>query len=202
MNTTLFAPATDYETMRVRWTRDDCEAFERAGVLTYRYELMDGVILRKMPQNIRHNHLIIDALFWLAGIFTKEYLLSQSSIHVASDEDENYNPEPDVILLNKPKGAITTPQPRPEDVRLLIEIADTTSGYDLGTKARLYARAGVPEYWVAHLDKRVVYVHTNPTPDGEYTRIERCEPDALLPLNAPANAVPLPVADLLPPVEA
>ena len=63
-------------------------------------------------------------------------------------------------------------------------------------------RAGVAEYWVAHLDERVVYVHTNPTPDGGYTRIERREPDTLLPLNAPTNAVPLPVADLLPPVEA
>ena len=139
MNTTLFAPATDYDAMRVRWTRDDCEAFERAGVLTYRYELMDGVILRKMPVSIRHARLVREAVLWLCGTFGKTYVLDQTTIHVLREDDTYNAPEPDIILLNKPDTEVLTSEPRPEDVRLLIEIANTMPDYDLGTKARLYA---------------------------------------------------------------
>jgi hypothetical protein len=38
--------------------------------------------------------------------------------------------------------------PRPGDLRLAVEISDTTLGFDLTTKAELYARAGIVEYWV------------------------------------------------------
>lgn len=187
--------------MRVRWTRDDCAALERAGVLNYRYELIDGVILRKMPQNTRHARLVRIAMLWLCGIYGQEYVLNQASVRVRRDDDSYNTPEPDVILLNKRDVDLTNAQPMPEDISLLIEIASTTPDYDLGTKAGLYARAGIPEYWVAHLDERVVYVHTNPTPDGKYTRIEKRETETLLPRNAPANAAPLPVSDLLPPID-
>ena len=78
--------------------------------------------------------------------FGKEYVLDQATIHVRRDDDSLNAPEPDVILLNKPDTTIKTIQPVLEDVRLLIEIADSTAAYNLGTKSTLYTRAGIPEY--------------------------------------------------------
>lgn len=191
-------PAKDYEPMRVIWTRKNCEDLERAGVLDYRYELIEGVILRKMPQNIRHARLVRRAMFWLGGVFGEDHVLDQATIHVHLEDDMTNAPEPDVILLNKRDTEISTAQPRPEDVRLLIEIADSTKNYDLGTKASLYARAGVPEYWVVSVDERAVYVHTHPTEAGTYTRSEVREGESLTPIDAPSSAA-IPVSDLLPP---
>lgn len=190
-------PAKDYEPMRVVWTRTDCETLERAGVLNYRYELIEGVILRKMPQNIRHARLVRRALLWLVGAFGEDYVLDQATVHVHWADDSSNAPEPDVILLNKPDTEIPTTQPRPEDVRLLIEIADSTRNYDLGTKAALYARAGVPEYWVVSVEERVIYIHTAPQPDGNYTRREAKETETLSPVGYPDAVIA--AMDLLPP---
>jgi Uma2 family endonuclease len=82
-------------------------------------------------------------------------------------------------------------------MRLAIEVADSTRNMDLGTKAALYARAGVPEYWVVSVEERIVYVHTAPQPDGSYARVEKREPEILAPSFAPDATVS--VAALLPP---
>ncbi len=186
--------------MRVIWTRADCETLERAGVLNYRYELIEGVILRKMPQSIRHARLVRRALLWLVGAFGEDYVLDQATIRVHWADDTTNAPEPDVILLNKHDTEITTTQPRPEDMRLLIEIADSTKNYDLGTKAALYARAGVPEYWVVSVEERVIYVHTAPRPDGSYTRRDARETETLSPVGYPDAVIA--ATDLLPPTDA
>jgi Uma2 family endonuclease len=49
--------------------------------------------------------------------------------------------------------------PQPEDVLLLIEVAASSLGFDLSVKARLYARAGIVEYWVLDVEGRRVIVH-------------------------------------------
>ena len=53
----------------VQWTRDDCDAFEKAGVLNYRYELIEGVIY-KMSQNYRHGDIIMQVIVW-TSTFTR-----------------------------------------------------------------------------------------------------------------------------------
>jgi Uma2 family endonuclease len=51
-------------------------------------------------------------------------------------------------------------------VALIVEISDTSLTYDLETKAALYARSGVPEYWVVAARKRQVHRHWTPEQDG------------------------------------
>ena len=65
--------------------------------------------------------------------------------------------------------------PHPEDVFLLIEVADTTLEYDKTTKIPLYARSGIPEVWLVNLRDQVVEVFREPTAQGYagITRIER-----------------------------
>jgi hypothetical protein len=60
--------------------------------------------------------------------------------------------------------------PGPQDLHLVVEVADTTLNFDLTTKAGLYAHAGIVEYWVLDVPGRRVIVH-RPPQAGRYTTI-------------------------------
>ncbi len=198
MHSVSVVPVRDYETMRVRFSRTDCEAMERAGLLPYRYELVDSTVLRKPPRDLRVARLARQTMLWLVNALGEEFVLSGAGCFVHPHDNDTNAPEPDVLLLNKPDTAIPTKQPRPEDVRLFIEISDSTEAYDLGTKAALYVRAGVPEYWVVSVEERVIYRHL-PQADGTYSRTEWRDGQTLAPLDAPGG-IGIDLADLLPPL--
>ena len=152
----------------VRWTRRDCAAFEQAGILTYRYELVEGVI-NSMGQNLPHANAIRLLIGWLVAAIGIDFFFTQTTINVRPEDNPTNAPEPDAIVLNCPAGDLTG-IPTPANIRLLIEAANTTLSYDLTTKAALYARAGIGEYWVLSLSERSLYVHRLPT-EGAYQEI-------------------------------
>ncbi len=81
--------------------------------------------------------------------------------------------------------------PQPSDVRLVVEISDSTLGFDLKVKAPLYARAGIPEYWVVDIAGKRVIVHRDPS-GGAYTSVEAySEQESVQPLAAPGHAFPV-----------
>jgi hypothetical protein len=91
----------------------------------------------------------------------------------------------------------------PTTAVLVVEISDTTLAQDRAIKAGLYARAGIPEYWIVNLPERVVEVYRGPVPmpgqalDHGYRALTRLFPgETLAPRVAPEAAVP--VADVLP----
>ena len=77
-------------------------------------------------------------------------------------------PEPDVVVAYDHEGG---PLPRSK-VMLLIEVADSTLKTDLGRKANLYAKAGVPEYWVADVEGKMIHQHWSPSANGYAERRE------------------------------
>jgi Uma2 family endonuclease len=182
----------------VRWTRKDCDALERAGVLNYRYELVDGIINR-MSQSLGHANLIRLLIGWLVGAFGIDFFFTQTTIDVRPEDNPTSAPEPDGIVLNRPAGNLSSVA-TPADIHLLIEASDTTLAYDLGTKARLYARAGIVEYWVISLAERKLYTHRQPA-DGLYTQVTAyAETEQAAPLAAPDK--PVTISSLLPPATA
>lgn len=84
--------------------------------------------------------------------------------------------------------------PRPDDVLLLIEVADPTLIYDRSTKLKLYAKAGVAEAWIVNLQSRRLEVYREPTTDGYSKRIELAPRDVVSPLALPM--VQLAVAEI------
>ena len=179
----------------VRWTRDDCDVFERAGVLVYRYELVEGVINR-LGQNYMHANMVRLLIAWLFSAFGEEFIFTQTSIDVWPEDNPTNKPEPDGIVLARPAAELTA-NPRPADIRLLVEAADTTVAYDLAVKAALYARAGIVEYWVVALTERTLVVHREPV-NGVYQNVTAySETSGVPPLAAPDRAVL--VSHLLPP---
>jgi len=140
-----------------------------AGILTEddRVELIRGEIVPKMPSGSRHAG-IIKRLISLLGsqIQGRAILDSQNPVHLADSE-----PEPDVAVLAPQADYYESSHPRPADVFLLIEVADSSLDRDRDEKAPLYAENGIPEYWIVNLDDDTVLIHRGPQPEGMWASI-------------------------------
>jgi hypothetical protein len=124
-----------------------------------------------------------------------ERVLVEGSIHVDPVDDPTSEPEPDLMVLRRPTRG-SDPNPGPAEILWLIELSDTTLAFDLNVKARLYARAGIQDYWVFDLGGRRIIIHRDPR-DGAYTWIvAHGEEDSVSPLMEPSFTAR--VADLLP----
>jgi Uma2 family endonuclease len=73
-------------------------------------------------------------------------------------------PQPDVTVARGSDEDFEERHPGPKEIALLVEVADTTLRTDRTTKARIYAAAGVPEYWIVNLVDRQVEVYRDPQP--------------------------------------
>ncbi len=192
---TMFAEKTKLQFPEVvRWTRNDCDAFEKAGVLNYRYELIEGVIY-KLSQNYRHAILIISVIFWLGQLFGKEFVLSQTSIDVRPEDNPTSEPMPDAIVLHGSSKFLTS-NPKATQIQFCFEVSDSTLDYDLYSKSGLYARAGIPEYWVIDIPGRKLYVHRNAS-EGEYQAVTIYDETEFVSLLSKPDA-PVKVSEFLP----
>jgi Uma2 family endonuclease len=182
---------------RIRWTRQQCAAIREAGILTGRYELIEGEILVKMGQKPAHASAIVRLMTWLVALFGGEYVRIQLSLDVTEAAGDYNEPEPDVAVTTQPYTAYLERHPEPADLLLVIEVSDTTLRFDLSTKAALYARAGIDDYWVVDLAGRQIVVHRQPTSEGYQEIIAYAEAEELAPRARPEACVR--VASLLPP---
>ncbi len=107
--------------------------------------------------------------------------------------DRHSEPQPDIALA--PPGVEAAP--RPGEILLAIEVADTTAADDRARKVPLYARAGVPEVWLLDVVERTLEVYREPGPDG-YARTSIRRPEQQVACEAFPDVV-LRVIDLLPP---
>jgi Uma2 family endonuclease len=103
----------------------------------------------------------------------------QSPIQVAP----NSRLEPDVALLRPRPDLSPESPPAASDVILVVEVADTSIKYDRGAKRRLYARAGIPEYWIVNLPERVIEVYIEPS-GGSYKQTRKLHRGEMLTLPA------------------
>jgi Uma2 family endonuclease len=76
--------------------------------------------------------------------------------------DDHSEPEPDIAIVQRRDDDYQNEHPSPTDVTLLIEVADSSLKRDLGRKLRLYAKSGIQDYWVVHVERKSVIVHRNP----------------------------------------
>lgn len=133
-----------------------------------RWELIDGELIDKMGQSPLHSfaiQLLVPAFLKFLG---SGMICVQSPIEVSGIDRERSLPEPDVAVI-EPKREYQTRHPRGDEVLLVVEVSDTTVAFDLTRKAVLYACAGVREYWVLDLVRRMLVVHRHP--DGSTYRL-------------------------------
>ncbi|MCU0836787.1 MAG: Uma2 family endonuclease [Chromatiaceae bacterium] len=90
-------------------------------------------------------------------------------------------PQPDIALLAPRDDFYEAEHPRPADVLLLVEVADTSLAYDRDRKLPLYARFGIPEVWLIDIAGRTVMIHRDPQAEpGRYAARFPLEPPGLI----------------------
>jgi Uma2 family endonuclease len=197
MSSLAVLPPREDGFVRKKWSVKECRFLTENGLLTPgKYELIEGEIIFKMGQGRLHIAVITRIIAVLAAIFGNEAIQSQAQIGIG-EIDEFNDPEPDVAVLRGTVLDYLAREPDPAtEVLLVVEAANTTLQGDTTTKARIYARHGLPEYWVVAIPRRELIVHRRPTADGYAdVQIYRSD-DAVASLAAPDS--PVRVADLLP----
>ncbi len=168
MAVTTVAPVPAVEVAPRRWT---VEEFERIpdGVFPEgeRVELIEGLIYTNMGQNDPHYFALHYAIELVRAAFGEGFIVvNQAPTRFA----EGSKVEPDLLVL---RGRLRDYEGRrvdpPADVALLVEVSDTSLAYDTTVKATLYAKQGVPEYWIVNLQNRTLEVRRRPRPEmGAY----------------------------------
>lgn len=159
------APATLRARKSVMWTREDCRKLEGMGLLPARWELIQGEIISKMGTNRTHAMRAQRMNAWLMTVFPNDRILPSCSIDVAPEDNPTSEPEPDITVLNRSDDQLTE-NPMPADIALIVEVSNSTLDHDLGPKAKLYARAGIPEYWVIDIKGHCIHQHRDPSTEG------------------------------------
>jgi len=118
-----------------------------------RIELIDGVLNKMSPIGSQHaacvskiTNLLLPTLLGSALVRVQNPIIL----------DDNTEPEPDIAIVRQRDDDYSAAHPRPNDILIVIEVADTTLEYDKRVKLSRYAKANIPEVWIVNLvDKRV-----------------------------------------------
>lgn len=152
----------------IRWSIENYYKMAETGMLDTdkRYELIHGIVYEAQPISPEHNYAVqtlADRLKACAG--ENAVVFSQGPAQF----DDDSEPQPDILVLKPPAEQYRRRHPRPEDVLLIIEIANTTLQTDRSFKLELYAHAGIPEYWILNLQKNQLETYRDPdTDEGRY----------------------------------
>jgi Uma2 family endonuclease len=152
-----------------RFTVDEYHRLGEAGILGEddRVELLDGDLINMAPIGGEHR-TVVDTLNLLLASRAEQdrYRIGiQNPISL----DPHSEPQPDVVIYN---SSVFGRHPRPDEIYLLIEVADTSLSYDVGPKLAAYGRANIREVWVIDAISRRVLVYRHPD-QGQYrTKLE------------------------------
>jgi Uma2 family endonuclease len=187
---TLVMDSTANQPPRKRWSRAECEFIESNGL-----ELVEGELISKMGKKRPHSNAQRSLFLWLQAAFGPAYVLEDEPIDVAPADNPVNEPVPDITVVNRRYSTFVAANPGPDEIRLLVEVAHSSLSFDRTTKASLYARAGIAEYWVLDVAARRLIVHRDPgsgSAFGTYTTVMAfADDEAVAPAAAPHVAFPV-----------
>ena len=148
-----------------KWTIEEYHQMIEAGIFNNRrVELLRGEIVEMSPEGEPHAYFSTEAGAYLIRLLGNKAIIRPAKPITLPDNSE---PEPDIAIV-KPLGReYLQHHPYPENVFWLIEYSNSSLEKDLETKTKIYAEAGIIEYWVINLKKRQLIVFREVS-DGEY----------------------------------
>ena len=176
--------AIEVEIPRRRFTVEEYHRMGDAGIFhpDERVELIEGEIVQMAPIGPRHAGCVINVNRLFITRLGERALISPQNPVVIQPRSE---PQPDLLVLRPRTVSYSREHPTPEDVLLAVEVADTTVRFDRLVKARLYARAGIQEFWLLLTGDAVVEVYRDPGPDGYASVTAHASGQAVSPLAFP-----------------
>lgn len=194
--TTAPEPITTLDNLK-SWTVQDYHRMSEMGILdpNERTELIAGQITLMVAKGTPHVitlQLLASGL--LGQIGTTALIRTQDPIHL----DDSSEPEPDLVIVRGEILDYIDRHPQPTDIHLLVEVADSTLSYDCQVKDKVYAKAGIPEYWVIDIKNRQVHIFHDPQATGYASQLILAESQTVSLFAFPA--VIMPIGSILPPV--
>ena len=163
--------------VRRKFTVDEYYRMVEVGILSpdERTELLEGEIIVMAAIGSKHAFCVD----YFNDQFTIPAVKEHALVRVQNPVRFNGGTEvqPDIALVRRTSYADS--HPRPEDVLLLIEVADPTIGQDRRHKLPLYARLSIPEAWLADVNRKTVFVNTEPV-NGAYAILTPVSMDGTL----------------------
>ena len=156
--------------VRHQFTVKQFHQMAESGILSEndRLELIRGEMIDMSPIGRRHAGCVNRLVNLLIQLLGKQIVLApQNPVEL----DETSEPQPDIALLKPRPDFYKNSHPQPEDIFLLIEVADTPVKYDREVKIPLYAEANIPEVWLVDVNQEVVEVYRNPL-QGVYQDVQ------------------------------
>ncbi len=182
------------------WSREEYYKMAEAGIFApdERVELIEGEIVARAAQGSLHATAVCLAQEALRTAFGPGfYVRTQFPLSL----DPYSEPEPDLAVV--PGSPRDYTDAHPLTALLVVEVANETLAFDRGRKARLYAKSGVPEYWIVNVPERLLEAYRDPGPlpgrpsEHGYRSVSRFSPpESVTPLAPGVGAAR--VADLLP----
>lgn len=201
MSTITTPPILQPPTLPVwRFSVDEYHRLIELGILTEDdpVELLEGLIVPKMPRNPLHDSGIQIGTRLLPPLVPAGWQL-RVQCAITTGESE---PEPDFAIVRGDERTYRNQHPKPTDISTLMEVSDSSLDRDRHEKGRLYARANILIYWIINLIDRQVEVYTDPTgPDAnpKYRQRQDYRVGDSVPLIINGQEVArIAVADLLP----
>ncbi len=160
-------------------------------------ELLEGYLVEKGMRNPPHEMSLRRMTARLPRHAPGWFLQVQGAIALGASE-----PEPDGVLLRGDETTCDGRIPTVADIGLVIEVSDSTLAFDRRDKGRIYARVGIPVYWIINVVDRQIEVYTNPdataNPPAYRTRTNYAITDAVPVVLDGVAAGTIPVSELLP----
>jgi Uma2 family endonuclease len=151
-----------------KWTIEQYHELVTTGILDdRRVELLDGDIVEMPPEGMPHAVYCGRTVKYLRNLLGDRAEIRETHPITLPNNSE---PEPDVAIVRAPDTQYLAHHPYPEDIFWLIEYSDTTLAKDLNTKQRIYAQAGILEYWVVNLQASELIVFRGIDNDGYETQ--------------------------------
>ena len=178
--------AVDVERTRRLFTIEEYVQMHEAGIFAddERIELIDGEIVEMSPIGDPHAAFVVNLThLFVNAVGDRALVRVQGPVRVPPRS----LPQPDLALLRprsyKRQSATTS------DVLLVLEVADTSLRYDRAVKLRLYARAGIPEYWIVDAKAETVEIHRAPSGETYAERLQPARGTSVAPLALPDAAI-------------
>jgi Uma2 family endonuclease len=152
-----------------KWSVDDYHQIIEIGLLEGKsVELLEGEIIAMSPEGVPHrftNHTVVKYLRSLLTGLAEVFEAHPITL-------DNSEPEPDITVARLPETIYAKHHPYAEDIYWLVEIANKTIQKDLEEKSIIYARNGIPEYWVIDLPNKKLWIFINPQDNSYQNKFE------------------------------
>jgi Uma2 family endonuclease len=176
------------------FTVDEFYRMADAGIFTEhdRVELIDGEIIQMSAIGVRHAGCVNRANTFFTESFGRNAVVSiQNPLRLTTYTE----PTPDIVVLKPREDFYSSHRFTPEDVLLVVEVADTTLRYDRNVKIPRYAAAGILEVWIEDLNSNVLLIYRDPAKGTFRAELTLHRRDSISPLAFPD--VTFKVEDLL-----